>query len=81
MAHSPFKKLNIDQTKLKDYILEFCEQEFTAYNIDDIKPVSDNSIQHRCQINADGKNLIINFYFNSDGTTTIQPQVGKERDL
>jgi hypothetical protein len=67
LAHSSFKKLNIDQTKLKDYIQEFCEQEFTAYNIDDIKPISDNSLQHRCKIDTNGKNLIIDFYFNSDG--------------
>lgn len=78
MANTDFKKLNIDQKKLKDYIQEFCEQEFSTYTIRDIKLVSNKSNQHRGEIIGDGKNLIIDFYFNKDGTTTIYPLVGKE---
>ena len=79
MANSPFGKLNLDRTKIKDYIVEFCEQEFCKFNLSDINSV--NSIQHRCSIDADGKKLMIDFYFNTDGTTTIQPTVGKEKDI
>lgn len=78
MANSSFGRLNIDRSKLKDYIKEFCDQEFAAFTIEDIKLVSDKANQHRCKFAADGKNYTVDFYFNGDGTTTIQPIVGKE---
>lgn len=80
-AHSPFGRLNINRAKLEDNIQEFCEREFDSYQIDGIKLLSDKSHQYRCKMTADGKNLIIDFYFNDDGTTTIQPIVGKEQTI
>lgn len=81
MAQKQFKKLNLDRKRLKGYIQEFCKQEFTSSNVGDINPVSEKSLQNRCNISADGKNIIIDFYYNNDGTTTIQPLVGTERDI
>lgn len=74
-----FKGLNIDRKFLLGYIEEFCKNQFTKYAFSELVPI--NNIQYRCKIIGDNKEVLIDFYFNTNGTTTIQPKVGKNTDL
>ncbi len=73
-----FKGLHLDRDKLPEYINEFCQNTFAQYNVSEISQMS--GPQHRCEIVGDGKEFLVDFYFNGDGTTTIQPKVGKNQD-
>lgn len=64
---------------LPQWIQEFAEGKFSAFTCSEIKLVGGN--QHRCIIVGDGKEFLIDFYFNNDDKTTIQPKVGQSQDI
>ena len=69
-----FKNLNLDRTKLEESIRE-C-------SCPDCKvDLREKGNGYHCAIQKDGKEILIIFYFNKNGTTTISPKVGKNQDL
>jgi hypothetical protein len=74
-----FKGLYLDRDMLSEWINEFGCDNFTSCHISEIYNVSGN--QFRCSINGDEKEVLIDFYYNLDGTTTLQPKVGQQVDL
>lgn len=71
------KDLNLDRSKIKEQIVEYCNEEFTTYSITDILHI--NHTLYRCVVNGDNKEIVIDFYYKNNGTTTIKP-VGKNPD-
>lgn len=78
MSNERFKKLNINREKILEWIIQYANENFNDYSISDLTKVNNN--QFRCIITTD-KEIMIDFYFNNDGTTTINPRVGKNQDL
>ncbi|GGK36593.1 mRNA endoribonuclease LsoA [Caldalkalibacillus thermarum] len=74
-----FKKLNMDRTKIDEWIRGFCSANFEEYEYNGIAHVNNNL--YRCEFVGDGKVITVDFYFNQDGTTTINPGVGKHKDI
>ncbi len=74
-----FKSLHLDRDNLYDWITEFASENFAESSVSEISLISGN--QHRCKINANEKEILIDFYYNIDNTTTIQPKVGQEKDI
>ncbi|MED4990886.1 type II toxin-antitoxin system RnlA family toxin [Parageobacillus toebii] len=74
-----FKGLVLDKKKLPQWIREFAEQKFESYRISNIEQVK--GPQHKCTIVGDGQEILILFYFNNDGKTSINPYVGKARHI
>ena len=62
------KSVFIERDKIIDMILEIGNAEWNSFVVEPLKKVGK---QYRCNIYADNKNAIIDFYFNNDGTTTI----------
>ncbi|MFJ5717292.1 type II toxin-antitoxin system RnlA family toxin [Neobacillus sp. NPDC093127] len=73
-----FKGLNLDRDKLPEWIQEFAEIRFSSFQISDINHIG--GTQHRCTIEADSKDIMVDFYFAQSGKTTIRP-VGQYVDL
>lgn len=73
-----FKGLNLDRDKLPEWIQEFAESKFSSFEISDIHFIG--GTQYRCTINADLKEILVDFYYAQDGKTTIRP-VGQHMDL
>ena len=71
------KGIFIDQTKIKDLILSIGTKKWESLEVSDLKAVGN---AHRCNIIADGKTAMLNFYFKKDGTTTITPS-GKNLEI
>lgn len=74
-----FKHLNIDRKKLTEIIRQFCLEELGLELQPEVKNKSGNL--YRCSIPVNEGSMLLDFYFNSDGTTTINPKVGKKTDL
>lgn len=74
-----FKKLNINREKIDDWVRDFCGSRFKKFEYNGIAHVSNN--QYRSEFFGDGKLITLDFYFNNDGTTTINPAVGKHKDI
>lgn len=72
------KDLNLDRTKIKEQILEYCKETFTTYSVSDIEHL--NNTLHRCNIIGNDKSIIVDFYFKGNGTTTIRPIGGNLDD-
>lgn len=70
-----YRKLNIDREKIPYYINNFCKNNFANFDIEG--PLEFKNNQRRYRIITDTREILIDFYYNSDGTTTIQPKVGK----
>lgn len=64
------KSIFIDRDKINDMILEIGNEEWSDFTAEPLKKVGN---QYRCNICAEGKKAILDFYFNNDGTTTIFP--------
>lgn len=64
------KSVFIDRDKINDMIFEIGNEEWNDFTAESLKKVGN---QYRCNICADGKKAILDFYFNNDGTTTIFP--------
>ncbi|MGZ0086852.1 type II toxin-antitoxin system RnlA family toxin [Caldibacillus thermoamylovorans] len=71
-----FKGLMLDRSKLPEWLAQVTKEKFSDSIVSEIYRVGKGDIHHRCDITGDGKKFFIDFYFNSDGTTTIQPLVG-----
>lgn len=71
------KGVFIDQSKIKDLIISIGRKHWETFEASDLKVVGN---ANRCDIIADGKSAIINFYFNKGGTTTITP-TGKNLEI
>lgn len=64
-------ELHLDRSKIKEKIIEYCNEEFTTYVTTEIENIKDT--QYRCTINGDNKEIVIDFYYKLDGRTTIKP--------
>lgn len=71
------KSVFIDQSKIKDLIVSIGRKHWETFEASDLRLVGN---ANRCDIIADGKSAIINFYFNKSGTTTITP-TGKNLEI
>lgn len=60
----------IDQTQIRDLIASIGTKQWESFEVSGLRVVGN---AHRCDIVADGKNAMLNFYFRKDGTTTITP--------
>jgi len=67
------KSLNLDQSKLDDAITEF--------GLDEDPVIDKKGTGYNYTIKKDGEKALIIFYFNKDGTTTINPNVGRNTTL
>lgn len=74
-----FKNLYLDRDKLMPTIEEFCKGEFDSYIVNDIQHI--NGTQYRCIIIGDNKEVTIDLFYKSDGTTSFNVQVGKNQDI
>lgn len=73
---SDFKELNLDRTRLQESIRKFCE----ANNCQNYKYLSDKPSLHQVEYSQDDCKVMVNFYLNNNGTTTINPNVGKSQE-
>ncbi|MCY7431769.1 type II toxin-antitoxin system RnlA family toxin [Bacillus safensis] len=71
-----FKGLMLDRDELPVWLSQVTANLLSESSVSEIYPVGNGGIQHRCDIKGDGKAFYLDFYFNGDGTTTIQPMVG-----
>ncbi len=79
---SIFTCLNLDRDQLIPDIQEFCSGKFSSgATVSELGPVNKGNNQYRCKIVGDNKEVLIDFYFRDDGTTTIQPKVGGHQEL
>lgn len=74
-----FRGLHLKRSMLPQWIKEFAEKKFTTFTCSEIELVGGN--QYRCTIVGDDKELLVDFYFNKDDKTTIQPKVGQNQDI
>jgi RNase LS, bacterial toxin N-terminal/RNase LS, bacterial toxin DBD domain len=73
---SDFKELNLDRTRLQESTRKFCE----ANNCQNYKYLSDKPSLHQVEYSQDDCKVMVNFYLNKNGTTTINPNVGKSQE-
>ncbi|MDO9067271.1 MAG: type II toxin-antitoxin system RnlA family toxin [Deltaproteobacteria bacterium] len=74
-----FNDLNLDQTTVDDAINKYCQENYAK---PDITKEGKNYATHdhyKYQILADSKTILLNVYFTSTGTTTLQHDVGKNQ--
>jgi hypothetical protein len=64
------KGVFINREQIKDLILSIGTVHWSDFTVSDFYAVGN---AQRCDIVADGKNAMLNLYFNNDGTTTITP--------
>lgn len=69
------KRVFIDRNKIVDMILEIGKEEWGNFTAKSLQQVGK---QYRCEILADSKRAILDFYFNNDGTTTIYATGGNQ---
>ena len=72
---SEFKNLNLDRTKIDQTIEQFPEAKIEN------KKVTKTRTQINYIINVNGKQVLLSVYFNRNGTTSINPSVGKNPDI
>lgn len=71
------KGIFIDRNQIKDLIISAGIKQWEQFEASDLTTVGN---AHRCNIVADEKSAMLNFYFNGDGTTTITP-TGKNLEI
>lgn len=71
------KSVFIDRSEIRNLILKIGNGQWTSFYASELIRVG---IQHRCNISADGKDAILDFYFNENGTTTIS-STGRNKDI
>lgn len=71
------KGVFIDKTQIRDLIVSIGTKRWESFEVSDLKVVGD---AQRCDIIADGKNAMLDFYFKKDGTTNIKP-IGKNIEI
>ena len=79
---SIFTGLNLNRDQLIPDIQEFCSKRFPlGATVSGPIVVNKGNNQYRCTINGNNIEVLIDFYFRDDGTTTIQPKVGGQQGL
>jgi hypothetical protein len=73
---SDFKELNLDRIRLQESIRKFCE----ANNCQNYKYLSDKPSLHQVEYIQDDCKVMVNIHLNNNGTTTINPNVGKSQE-
>lgn len=71
------KGIFIDRNQIKDLIISAGKKQWEQFEASDLTTAGN---AHRCNIVADEKSAMLNFYFNGDGTTTITP-TGKNLEI
>lgn len=71
------KGVFIDRDKIVELIREVGEKKWTDFTASELTIVGHAK---RCVMTADGKEAMLNLFFNNDGTTTITP-TGKNTDI
>lgn len=69
-----YKNLNLDRSR----ILELAANALPGATVE---PLVQKGSAHECSILVDGKQSLLHFFFNNDGTTTILWKVGKHHDV
>jgi hypothetical protein len=69
-----YSNLNLDQARIPNLLA-------TALPGGTVGPLVPKGKYHECTLEREGKQGLIHFYFNKDGTTTIQTKVGKNPDI
>ena len=64
------KSVFINREELQTLVIEVGQNRWKSFEASEIENVGNH---HRCNIVADGKKAILDFYFNADGSTTIVP--------
>ena len=64
------KSVFINREEIGTSISKIGQEQWTTFEASELVKTGN---QYRCQIVADGKNAILDFYFNGDGSTTISP--------
>lgn len=73
---SDFKELNLDQTRLQKCVEEF----WLIKDAQGGKYSMESKCRHRVKYTQDGCDIMVDFLFVQNGTTTIQTKVGKHHD-
>jgi hypothetical protein len=73
---SNFKELNLDRSRLKDSLDKFCQNN----NIPKPEYSKVSTSTNRVKYDHDGGEVMVDFYFNKNGTTTINTKLGKHPD-
>jgi hypothetical protein len=73
---SDFKELNLDLTRLQKCIEEF----WLINNAQEGEYSAESNSRHRVKYIQDGCNIMVDFLFIQNGTTTIQTKLGKHHD-
>lgn len=73
---SDFKELNLDRTRLKSCVEEFWQ----LNNSQGCKYSQETSSCHRVQYSQDDCDVMVDFLFRKNGTTTIHTKTGKHPD-
>jgi hypothetical protein len=71
-----FKELNLDRTRLKDFLEKFCQ----INKIPNYEYSEPSSSKHRVQYDHDECSVMVDFILLKNGTTTIHTQLGKHPD-
>jgi len=73
---SNFKELNLDRSRLKEFLDKFCQNN----NIPKPEYSEVSTSTNRVKYDHDGGEVMVDFYFNKNGTTTINTKLGKHPD-
>ncbi|WP_342762067.1 type II toxin-antitoxin system RnlA family toxin [Bacillus sp. BR3(2024)] len=76
-----FKSLLLDREQLSEWINQIAREAFTNYSVSNLELVGKSQNQYRCIVVGDDKEIYLDFYYNGDGTTTIQPNCGANPDV
>lgn len=79
MSKNPYKGLHIDKALIPVWVEQFCIDSFEEFTFSEIRHVSSN--QYRCELSGNKKVFLVDFYYNVDGTTSLNPKVGQNIDL
>lgn len=74
-----YKGLPLDRDSLPGWIQEFVDNKFKKNEVSEI--VQHKDTHHKCIINGDDIEIILDLYFSNDGKTTISPSAGKHQDI
>ena len=72
---SKSKGVFIERTKIEGYITSICEEQYKNknYKVSPLAKVG-NGNASRCKLIVDNMELMLDFFFNKDGSTTISPK-------
>lgn len=81
MGKNDFKNLHLDRSKIRDLIVEYCQNNYEDYDIEGPKIINEKTGQNRCSIKTNEIDFQIDFYFRGDNKTTLTPLgTDKEKD-